>query len=180
MIDESDADGVVLVCNPLEGVALVEAMAARPADQRVPILSHWGITGANFAELAQESLAHVDLSMLQTHSFLRPRFPERSARLYDAYAARFPDCESPRDVFSPVGTAHAYDLVHLLAVAVENAGTLERKKVRDAMEGKFVYQGVLKNYENPFSPSHHDALDAKDFILAEFADDGAIQPIRDE
>ena len=177
LIDRAQADSVILVSNPLEGAAVVGAMASRAEADRVPIISHWGITGANFVELARGDLSSVDLSFLQTHSFLEPRFENRSRAFVDAYAARFEDCETPQEIFSPVGTAHAYDVIHLLALAVERAGTVEREKVRDALEGDLMFDGLVKKYRAPFSPEHHDALSAEEFILAEFASDGTIHPI---
>jgi branched-chain amino acid transport system substrate-binding protein len=179
IIDDAQADGMILVCNPLEGVAVTQSMASHPVENRVPILSHWGITGGNFSKLASESLSKIDLSVLQTHSFFRPKYPTRSQKLFEAYRQQFSDCQSKKDIFAPVGTAHAYDLMKLLAIAVENAGSTERRVVRSALEKEIAYQGILKDYVRPFSPDHHDALTGDDFILAKFASDGSIRPIED-
>lgn len=172
----SGADVVMLVANPVDGTALMRNMAARPAVQRLPIVSHWGITGGDWHIRAAAELAHVDLTFLQTFSFVDPPIPDRGERLYHAYCAKFNDCRRPADVISPVGTAHAYDLVHLLRMAIEKAGTTERDKVRSAMERLGRYEGVMRDYDPAFTPERHDALDASDFRLSRYDENGGIGP----
>ncbi len=174
------ADVILLVANPLEGVVAIQTMAYLPEAQRRPILSHWGITGGgrDFFRSVQEQLSIVDLSFLQTFSFIEPPFPERAAPLFQAYKSTFPNCHSPQDIFSPVGTAHAYELVHLLKLAIEKAGTIDRPAVRDALEHLGAYQGVIRDYASPFTPTRHDALTIDDFRLARYSDQGAIIPLQ--
>ena len=171
------AEVVMLVANPTDGLVAVREVAGRPAAERLPIISHWGITGGDFFTQAGAALAKVDLSFLQTFSFFDPPFPERAARLYEAYCARFGGCASPADVFSPVGTAQAYDLVQLLGRAIERAGTAERASVRRSLERLERYDGLLRNYDPAFTPERHDALDASDFRLCRYDAQGAIVPI---
>ena len=173
------ADAVMLVANPPEGTVAVRSMAAMPPVQRLPIISHWGITGAGkrFFKSVQDDLSTVDLVFLQTFSFLDPPFPDRSKRVFAAYQAAFPPSPSPRDVFSPVGTAHAYELIHLLKLAIEKAGTIDRPKVRTALENLGPYHGLIRYYNPPFTAERHDALTVEDFRLARYSDDGAIVPL---
>ena len=174
---KAGADVVVFVGNPTEGVRMVASMAGVPAGSRLPVISHWGITGGDFHRSTKEHLSKVDLTFLQTHSFIRPKYPVRSGRLYAAYVAKFAECKSERDVFSPVGTAHAYELTMMLATAARSAGSIERKLVRDEMERITSYSGVIRDYDRPFPPEHHDALTIDDFIMARFTNDGSIEPI---
>lgn len=176
-LDEQGAQCVLLVCNPLEGVVAVKSMASREKTDRLPIISHWGITGGDFAEMTKEFLPQVDLSFLQTHSFIQPRYPERSNRLLEAYRARFEDCETPQDIFSPVGTAHAYEIVMMLEAAVKKANSIDRTRVREALDDLGQYSGVIRDYDPPFRPDYHDALDADDFIMARFGKAGVIEPL---
>jgi len=69
-----------LVANDDEAAVLVKEMAALPATQRVPVLSHWGVTGGKFFLEAGQALQHVDFSVIQTFSFFRarPAAPTRS------------------------------------------------------------------------------------------------------
>ncbi len=171
------ADVVMLVANPVDGGVAVRDMAARAAEKRLPIISHWGITGGEFHKAAADGIAAVDLTFLQTYSFFDPPFPAKSQRLLERYCATFGGCRSPADVVSPVGTAHAYDLLHLLKLAIERAGSTERPRVRDALERLGRYDGLVRAYAPPFTAARHDALDAGDFRLCRYDEKGAIVPV---
>ncbi len=171
------AEVIMLVANPVEGLIAIREVARRPEAERLPIISHWGITGGDFFAKAGDALSKVDLSFLQTFSFFDPPFPDRAARLYEAYCARFGGCRSPADVISPVGTAHAYDLVQLLSQAVERAGTTDRAAIRKSLERLGRYEGLMRDYDPAFTSDRHDALDASDFRLCRFDENGAIVPI---
>jgi len=173
------ADVIMLVANSPEGVAAVNTVASFSEENRLPIISHWGITGGHFFEDAKDTLPQIDLQFLQTFSFLNPPFPDRAESFITAYCAQF-ECqtESAHDIFSPVGTAHAYDLIHLLKLAIEQANTTESQAVRTALEDlETSYAGLLRDYTTPFTPDNHDALDATDMNLAQYDNQGIIIPI---
>ncbi len=170
------ADVVILVANPREGAIAVTGMASRPKDQRLPIISHWGITGGDLLSQVGSALADIDLRVLQTFSFLDPPHPERARRFFALYRDLFPEVAEPADILSPVGTAHAYDLVHLLARAIARAGTIDRPAVRDALEDLGRHEGLVRDYDPPFTAARHDALTVADFRMARFDRDGRIIP----
>jgi len=176
---DAGADTIILVCNPLEGVVAVKSMAKRSPSQRLTIISHWGISAGDFFRQAAAELAKVDVVFLQTYSFLKPTQPERASQFVAQYCQRFDDCSGAKEIFAPVGTAHAYELVHLFRQAIEKAGTTDRIAIRDAMEQIDKHEGLIRNYAPPFTVNRHDALSADDFCLARYADDGAIVPISD-
>ncbi len=176
---DKGAEQIVLVANAREGVVAMRAMASFPKKERLPILSHWGISGGDFfQEAGWDVLKEVDLKFLQTFSFIAPPRRKKGERLFRAYRNRFRDVVSPRDIMAPAGVAHAYDLIHLLAKAVRKAGRVDRAAVREAMVRLKAHDGVMRFYKPPFTNDRQDALDARDFILARFAFDGAIEPIR--
>ncbi len=177
-LHSAGADVVILVANAPEGIVVVQSMAALPEARRLPIISHWGITGGDFFQQTREHLAHVDLVFLHTFSFIAPPFPDRAQRVVEAYGQTFPEAQSSKDIFSPAGTAHAYDLVHLLRLAIEKAGTIDRAAVRAALEDLGEYQGLVRNYNPPFTPENHDALNADDFRIARYDEHGVIVPIK--
>lgn len=174
------AEAVILVSNPREGGIAVKAMAERPKDNRFPIISHWGISGGDFFINNAEALQEIDFAFLQTFSFSRPPVPEKSEKFFESFKISFPDIKKTEDVFSPVGAAHAYDLVHLLAKAIINAGTTERSRVRDELENIDIHHGLLKTYNPPFTPDRHDALTADSFIMTRYDDQGVIRPVSNE
>jgi branched-chain amino acid transport system substrate-binding protein len=172
------ADVLILVANAPEGLTVIRNMAKRPPEKRIPIISHWGITGANIVEKAPDAFTAVDLAFLQTYSFLAPTSQEKADFVLKAYCEHFGVCGSPTDISSPVGTAHAYDLVHLLRRAMESVGTADRDKVRAAMEGLSRHEGLVRVYDPPFTPERHDALDASDFRLCRYDARGNVIPIQ--
>lgn len=166
------AQAILFVGNEVEGVALVLEVAGHPESERLPIISHWGITGGNFFSLAQDALNRVDFSFVQTYSFV----DARSGRSRQVLAALNRDygIADPRAIASPVGLAHAYDLTHLLAQAVNRAGTPGRAAVRDALERLPAWSGLVRRYSPAFSPGRYDALDPGQVFMAVYDAQGVI------
>lgn len=81
------------------------------------------------------------------------------------------------DIKGPVGAAQAYDLTHILAL--DRAGTTDRKKLRDALEHLGTYRGLVKTYAPPFTPARHEALGPDELLLARFRADGVLVPVND-
>ena len=76
------AQAILFVANDSEAVVLCREMVALPQDQRVPIISHWGVTGGNFTSLVGANLNQIDYSVVQTFSFYKSA-PERVARFLE-------------------------------------------------------------------------------------------------
>ncbi|MGX9220492.1 ABC transporter substrate-binding protein [Massilia varians] len=171
------AQVVVLVANDDEAAVLVREVAALPKSERVPILSHWGVTGGEFVRQAGPALNQVDFSVIQTFSFFKadPKQLERFMR----NAATVSKVRRIEDIQGPVGVAHAYDLMHILAKAIDQAGSTDRKAVRDALEKLRPYRGLVKNYAPPFTPTRHEALSARELLIARYRADGVIVPADD-
>ena len=170
------AEAIAFVANDSEAVILCREVAALPEDQRIPIISHWGVTGGNFASLVKSDLDKIDFSVVQTFSFFLSD-PQMVNRVMEVYQRLF-GISRPEEVESPVGVGHAYDLTHLLAQAIQSAGTVERSAVRDALEQVSNYRGLVKHFTQPFTPTNHDALGIEDIFMARYrSSDGAIIPI---
>jgi branched-chain amino acid transport system substrate-binding protein len=126
------------------------------------MISHWGISGGRFAELTGELSDGV--VFLQTYSFFGKQ-GERGQAVLKALRDKF-GVKGPEEVIAPVGTANAYDGMHLVALAIEQAGSLDGPKVRDALESlKGEYKGLIKTYKQPFSAEQHDALTDQDYVM---------------
>jgi branched-chain amino acid transport system substrate-binding protein len=172
---KAGAESVIFVANDREAVILVKEMANLPKDQRLPLVSHWGLTGGQFFEQAGLALSAVDLSVVQTYTFIGKTDPIAKRVLTGLKSVTGND--DPRKVASQVGVAHAYDLVHLLARAIKQAKSTDRLQVRNALEKLGPYQGLLGQIDKPFTPQRHDALTISDVYMAHFAQDGAIEPL---
>lgn len=169
------AEAVILVANEVEGSLLLKEIAALPREQRLPIVSHWGVTGGDFEKLAGDALGQVDFAVIQTYSFIGAHTPV-AKRVLAILKTRYGIADA-RDVQSPVGVAHAYDLMHLLARAIDKAGSTDRRKIRDALEHLGPYAGLVRYYRRPFTPNRHDALSPDQAFMARYAADGALVPI---
>jgi branched-chain amino acid transport system substrate-binding protein len=169
------AQALLLVANEQEGSILINELAALPAAQRLPVIAHWGITAGRFFDTTREALRKVDVSVVQTFTFLGKSDPATTRLLAGLRAINVHG--DARAVASPAGVAHAYDLVHLLARAIGRAGSTERPAIRAALEQLGPYRGVTRYFARPFTAARHDALGPEDVFMARFAADGAIEPL---
>jgi ABC-type branched-subunit amino acid transport system substrate-binding protein len=173
IVRQSGADVVIMVANAIEGGEIVRGVASM--QKPLPIVSHWGIIGGSFFEENQEALKKLDLRIFQNVSF-SPQRDSQSAALAAHYEKHYNE---------PLGSAsfsvaHAYDLVHLLAMAIEKAGSTDRSEVRSELEELPVYRGIVKEYAPAFTAERHDALDGSEFFMGRFAADGSIVPAEEQ
>lgn len=176
------AQAILLVANDDEAAVLVREVARLPRAERIPILSHWGVTGGAFALEAGPALQQVDFSVIQTFSFFRAD-PALVKRFMASAAEVSKGSSTPvrriEDIAGPVGAAHAYDLTHILAMAIDRAGSADRKAVRDALEHLGTYRGLVKTYAPPFTPARHEALGPSELLMARYRADGVLAPVQD-
>jgi branched-chain amino acid transport system substrate-binding protein len=173
---DAGAQAIVLVANDDEAAVLVREVAALPAKRRIPIVSHWGVTGGRFAQQAGEALTQVDFSVVQTFSFFQAR-PAALAR-FIATAQKVAGIRRVDDIESPVGVAHAYDMTHILAKAINLAGSADRSAVRNALEKLPSHKGLIRDYAPPFTAQRHEALDKSQLLMARYRADGVLVPAR--
>ena len=165
------ADSIILVGNAAPGAQVVKAM--QRSAWSVPVVSHWGISGGRFPELAGSWAGRVQF--VQTYSFFGKQGPV-GERVTKALMAAYPDIKGPGDITPPVGVANAYDALMLLAMAMEAAGSTDGDKVRAALEGLGRHEGLIKTYDRPFSADNHDALDEKDYVMVRYNGE-VIEPV---
>lgn len=170
----ADAQVLILVANEKEGAILVKEIASLPKDQRLPVISHWGVSGGDLGNLAGAALGEVDFSVVQTYSFVAAK-RDKAKKVAEA-AQRLFGIDDIRHFLSPVGLAHAYDLTHLLAKAIDKAGSTDRAGIRDALEQLRPYSGLIKDYKQPFTPSRHEALGPEEVFMARY-EAGYLVPI---
>jgi branched-chain amino acid transport system substrate-binding protein len=168
------AEAIVLVANDDEGATLVREVAALPKERRLPIVSHWGVTGGDFVGQAGPALQQVDFAVIQTVSLFNGR-PDKVTAVLETTRRLF-NIDRIEQIKAPVGFVHAYDLTHLLARAITLAGTVERDKVRDALERLGPYDGLARSFPQPFTAERHDALGPDDLLMARWRPDGVLEP----
>ncbi len=132
----------------------------------------WGFAG-NLGELAGK-LANCALIM-QTYSWMGKLEP-KAQKLYDIMQKKY-GVKKQEDIRMGSGVADAYDAIHIIAKAIEIAGSFDRQKVYDAMF-KVKYQGLVMNYNPAFerTEERHDAILPSAYKMTAWYD-GKILPI---
>lgn len=170
-LKEAGADAIILVVNAPPGAQMMKSRERM--GWNAPVVSHWGISGGRFPELAGRTAGEAHF--VQTYSFFGKQGPV-GTKFIDALKQKYSEIKGPEDIFSPVGTANAYDAMHLLAMAIEKAGSTDGDAIRKAMYEIGTYEGLIKTYKQPFSPDNHDALGPTDYIMVHYKGD-KISPV---
>ena len=162
-LKNAGADAIILVVNAPPGAQMMKSRERM--GWSVPVVSHWGISGGRFPELAGPTAG--DAHFVQTYSFFGKQSPA-GERVLASLMKKYPEITGPEDVFSPVGTANAYDAMYLMARAIDKAGSTDGDAIRKAMYEIGTHDGLIKTYDNPFSPGNHDALGPTDYIMVHY------------
>ncbi len=188
-IYQSGADVIFLVANAPEGKTFAKAMLQLPVAERLPIRSHWGITGGDFPEvITADQRKELDLAFIQTRfSFINHGDEPFAQHVFRQAQELFPTLIKRReDLRAPTGFIHAYDLTRLLIAAVaqvELTGELrlDRQRVHAALENlQQPVEGLIKTYRRPFQPytnsllDAHEALDEADLVMGYYGDNNEI------
>lgn len=151
--------------------SIVQAMAHQ--EKPVPIFSQWALTGSDFWQQEQAALRRVDLRFVQSILMDELQVHPNLGKFLGRYRKRYG--LGPDDVIpSPDGSAQAYDLIHLLAQAVTQAESGDRKLIRAALENLRPYSGVMRDYNPPFTQERHEALHGQKLHLGRFDARGRI------
>jgi branched-chain amino acid transport system substrate-binding protein len=172
----SGAAAVIVVAIETEASLLVREIAQLPERQRLPIIIHASITGGDSFKMAGDAMGKVDLVFPQTYNFHESGSEKAKSVL--TTAQRLFGIKSSVDIKSPMGFVHAYDLMHILALAINKAGSTARSAVHDALEEVTGYDGLIMRYEQPFSKTRHDALSLRNVIMTRYDASGIIRGIK--
>lgn len=174
LLRAAGAQAILLVANAEEGATFAKVLLKSPASERLPVVSHWGVTGGKLPLLVGEDFYQLDFRVVQTYSFIG----QNSLQAVNVISThnKMNGGGSARAILSPVGVAHAYDLTHILAKAIDLAGSTRREAVRDALERVPSHAGLIRKYNPPFTPKRHEALSESDVFLARYSPlDGALE-----
>jgi branched-chain amino acid transport system substrate-binding protein len=169
---KQDAKAVVMVANESEGGLIVKEIASWPRAERLPIISHWGITAGDFRAAVGDALDNVDLRVVQTFT-LQGKQSLKAHAVADSYARHFQ--ADARQMHAIVGFAHGYDATYMLARAIVRAGRFDRASVRTSLERLGAYDGLVRAWRRPFTPESHEAFDATEVYLARYNNMGFLE-----
>ncbi len=132
---------------------------------KVPMIGSWTLSMANFIDNAgaNSNGARMPQTFIQ-----EPNTPKRKAFI-DAYVKAYHPANGR--IPSPVSAAQGYDSMYLLAAAIKQAGTTDGPAVRAALEDlKQPVEGVVTNYNKPYSHDNHEAITANIPVMGEVKD----------
>lgn len=186
---ESGSDVIFFVGNAPEGKVFAKAMSELEEGERLPIRSHWGITGGDFPNIIdKETRDKIDLVFIQTSfSFLDMDDHKLGNQVFERSVKLFPDIiKDVKDIKAPTGFVHSYDLSKILIEAIrqgdfEGGIVKTRDSIRVNLENlQNPIEGLVKTYRNPFSVysskniDAHEALGIDDYVMARYGDDNEI------
>jgi branched-chain amino acid transport system substrate-binding protein len=126
---------------------------------RVPFMGSWTLSMRSFIDAA----GSAGEGALLPQTFIQDAGSAAKNSFLLAYRRHFNTDLIP----SPMSAAQGYDGMHLLALALRQAKTLDGDAIRKALEHlDSRYQGVVTSYEKPFSPQDHEAISANMMVIA--------------
>ncbi len=167
---DAGAEAVIMWGLDREGNQILRSMQKIGWDPVV--IGAWGFAG-NLGELAGE-LANCALIM-QTYSWMGELEP-KAQELYARMQERF-DIGSQEEIRMGSGVANAYDAVHIIAKAIEAAGSFDRAKVYEALF-EVNHEGLVTDYSPAFerTEERHDAILPEAYKLTAWYD-GKLLPL---
>ena len=183
-------DCIFLVANFSESSQFINAMLSMETSKRLPIISHWGVTGGDVDTIFNEQTREkISFNFIQSCYSLSSaeQSPFQQNVLVNAKQL-FPQFMSdPKMIKSPAGFIHAYDLGRIAISALKQitlTGDMQqdRKQLKTALENlNQPVQGLIKTYEKPFSSwsdsdtDAHEALGLDNFCMAKFGKYNSIE-----
>lgn len=181
-IKASGADVIFFVGNSVEGVTFTRAMVELPKNIRLPIRSHWGITGGDFTQkVTATEREKIDLQFIQTSfSFLNDNISTLAENVLALGIKSNEGLSNKGDFKAQTGFVHAYDLTKIVIAAIRQiklTGDKNQDKIllHHALEHLIQpIPGLLKTYHRPFTPyskqklNAHEALTIDDYSMGRY------------
>ena len=155
------SDAQALVVWAVQKAPAIVAKNAKTLGVEIQIYQSHGVASKKFIELCGDA---ADGQLLPSGRLLvvdqLPESDPQKAVLAE-YKQNFEERYGPVSTFG----GHAYDALMLTKLAIENSGSTEPAKIRDALEGidRFVGTGGIFN----MSPADHNGLDKDAFVMVE-------------
>lgn len=189
-IAEVGSDCIIFVGNAIEGAVIARQIANLPLHERLPIISHWGITAGNFHQMMSTNKRNkLDLSFIQTcFAFTNKELSQYQQQVFTRLRRHtYGKVKDVNDLKAAVGFIHAYDLTKLLIQAVQQtelSGDMlkDRNTIRVALENiNTPVKGLVKTYLQPFSEfdavtniNAHEALHKEHYCMGKYGPAGEI------
>ncbi len=125
----------------------------------VDVIGSWTLSMAAFIQNAGKN--GDGATMPQTFIEAGASTPKQKAFL-EAYWKKF----NEKPIAVGMAAAQGYDSMHLIALALKQAGTTEGPKIKEALESlQGTYVGVTGTYTRPFTRTDHEAVKAEHVVM---------------
>ena len=170
-IRDSGADTLLIWGLDREGNQIMRSLDK--VGYKPTMIAAWGLAG-NLGELAGPLANGV--RVMQTFSWMG-EMDDKTKVIWNKIQKKY-GLKDPSELKMGSGTANAYDAVHILAKAIEKAGSYNWQKVKDALY-QVEHNGLVATYKPAFDKSNPERQDA---ILPQFYrltawQDGKLLPI---
>jgi len=156
-----DAGADVIVTYSLGTEAANVANSAKRLNWSVPIAGPWGLSQKTFLDTAGINSGGARMPV----TFVENTFTARSS----AFVLGYRRINQQDFIPSAVAAAQTYDALLLLVLAMQQAGSTEGPKIREALENlkRPVNFAVITTYRQPFTKDDHEAITTKMLIMGE-------------
>jgi branched-chain amino acid transport system substrate-binding protein len=156
----AEADTILTFANTVEVANALKA--GNKMGYKPKVISAWALANATFPSLASGMSDGV--MVMQTFTFVENKRPQAEA-LFKRLSEKYTGVKDPMGVTFPSFLGNAYDATHMIALAIKKAQSTEGPKLQNALENVGAYDGLVKNYSNPFSSGNHEALGPNDYLM---------------
>lgn len=181
------AECLLLVSNAREGKVIIEAVSELGAT--LPIYSHWGITGGQFATNVPYPIREkARLRFVQScFNFYSSEMNDFRRQVFAHASSLFAEQFAEPNIDAPAGFVHGYDLTKIFIQAAQQVEltddmTVNRRLLKQALENiDTPVQGLIKQYRQPFSLfsrdnyDAHEALNSADYCMASYDENNAVK-----
>ena len=125
-----------------ELAAIANGMAKM--DMKIPLIGGWPLSMSNFIDNAGKN----GNGTLMPQTFIEEPITPKVKAFIDSYHKTY----SVDRIASPVSAAQGYDAVYIFAAAVKQAGSVDSKKIKEALEDLHEpVEGVITTWKQPFT-----------------------------
>ncbi|HEY2065906.1 MAG TPA: ABC transporter substrate-binding protein [Gemmatimonadaceae bacterium] len=126
---------------------------------QVPMIASWTASMSNFIDAAAANGNGVQMPQ----TFIQDAALRPEAK---AFVQNFQKKYSVDRIPSAVSAAQGYDSMHLLAMAMAQAGTTDGPKVKAALENLTTpYSGAIATFTKPYTPTDHEAIHQEQVVM---------------
>lgn len=162
-------DGLILAVQTDVAQRVLEAFQALPAEQQLPMLAHPMVNYGDLLLALPSGWELLRFNLMQTFSFehhpSRPKnhYLRKIAGIF--YHEQF---NSMEDFIHMDAMAQGYDMVHILAQAVQQAKSSKPQDVLKALNELKPYHGLIDSWEQPFQQPPRELLSLKHYHWCAF------------